>query len=118
MADDEVHGEALEHVSEVRRVVKIDEKFDVPAERRNQSCQPPYYFDGHDVPLAIMIHHVQPDPAYAGAIQRTYLCLRDIRINDRDTAQAAVVSRERIEQCTVIGAINARLNQHRAVDMK
>src|SRR4029078_1350730 len=56
-------------------------------------------------------------PAHAAAVHDGELLLRRIlRIDDRDAPATALKRVQRIERCRIVGAVEARLHHHEAVD--
>ena len=92
---------------------------------RNSMCQPNGAIAvasrrttslGNDIPLALVVDQIEAHAADAGVVERADLIRGNVRLDHGDAAQPLPAARQRVEQRAVVGAVDARLHQHRAVD--
>jgi hypothetical protein len=88
----------------------------VPAKRRDRVRERPHHVERNDIPLALVVDEIETHAADAGFVERADLVRGNVRLDHRDAAQPLATPRQRIEQRAIVGAVDARLHQHRALD--
>ncbi len=117
MAQHDVHREIGERKVEIGKLVRMHQQFHVPAKRRDAlrerlQC-------GHRQGAGLAVLHVDDVDAHAPharGVEFLQLRVRHILRNDRDAAHAPARRLHRVEHRRVVGAIDAGLHQHRALD--
>ena len=73
MPDHDIHRQPGDRRRKLRRVVEIDQEFDVPAERRDRVRERPHHVERHDVALALVVDEIEPHAADARVVERADL---------------------------------------------
>ena len=95
MADHDRDGQVSERRRKAFRVVEIDQKLDVPAERRDAPRDCAQHVGRHDVARLAPVHHIEAQAAHAGLVEAFQFACRDVVLHHGDGAQARTGTGER-----------------------
>ena len=87
MPDHDVHRQPGDRRRKLRRVVEIDQEFDVPAERCDRVGQCPHHVERTTFRSTLVVDEIEPHPADARLVERADLIGGDVRLDHRDAAQ-------------------------------
>jgi hypothetical protein len=113
----DVRREARELAIEVGELVGVHEEFHVPAVGFDSLRHARERLD-RDHPFAFRdVDHVHAHAAHPGRVKALELAVRYVAVHNRDAAAARGAElRHRVQHDGVVGAVHARLNEHRAFD--
>ena len=86
MTDHDGHGKTVGHLGEAHRLVKIDQKLNMPSKGGDDAGEPPNGVQRNDVTLTGVIYDIEPDTPDSQGIKRANLPLRYVETDHGDAA--------------------------------
>ena len=115
MADDDLGREVGEHGIEAGIIIDVDQELGMPAQRLDAFREARHRAERDGARGIGDIDEVEAQPPDAGIMEPFDVGVRDRFIDDGDGAAPGAGLRQRFHQHRVVGAVDAGLDQHRAL---
>ena len=114
VVDDVWHRQPIEQIGVGNQILGVEVQHDVPAERGDAPDDPP-----EDVEVrcpAEVGDEVEPGATHAGVVERADLRVGERIVDHRHAGEAPAATADGVEHRRVVGAVTARLDEHRAAE--